>query len=231
MSDPVSIGAVLASVGALGSASFALVDVAKLGPKGGISNAGFGFVEKAVGLFLSAQSGQPAIVAANARLLGMLHGLWINGAPLLHQKAIAKSLIKLRLAEHTAAGYADATGIDPLPLAEAAACMAAGRSFNDVQSNALGRFDVELTALLDEAYQRADQRYRNLTKLLALVLSVILAGAGGWANAGAELAYLNTETMWRALLCGILAAPLAPVAKDAATRLAAGVRLAPAVTR
>lgn len=231
MSDPVSIGAVLASVGALGGASFALVDLAKLGPRGGISNAGFGFVKKAVGLFLSAQSAQPAIVAANARLLGMLHGLWINGAPLVHQKAIAKSLIKLRLAEHTAAGYAQAAGIDPLYLAQAAACMATGSSFNDVQSNALGRFDVELTALLDEAYQRADQRYRNLAKLLALGVSLVLAGTGGWANAGAELAYFNTETMWRALLCGIFAAPLAPVAKDAASKLAAAVGAAPAVRR
>lgn len=231
MLEPVNIGAVLAAVGALGSASFALVDAAKLGSKGGISNAGFGFIEKAVGLFLEAGSEQPAIAAANARLLGMLHGLWINGAPLLHQKAVAKSLLKLRLAAHTAPGYAAATGIDPQALAGAAGCMAAGSSFSDLQSNALGRLDVELSAILDEAYQRADQRYRNLTKVLALCLSVLLGIGGNWAIAGAGVPYFNTEAMWRALLCGLLAGPLAPMAKDAASALAAGARLVQAVRR
>jgi hypothetical protein len=231
MSDPVSIGAVLAAVGALGSASFALVDAAKLGRKGGVSNAGFAFVEKAVGQFLPAGSPLPAIVDANLRLLSMLHGLWINGAPLLHQKAVAKSLIKLRLAAHTAPGYAAATGNDPQQLLQAAACMAAGSDFSDAQSNALGRFDVELSAILDEAYQRADQRYRNVTKVLALCLSVLLAIGGNWAIAGAGPAYFNTETMWRAVLCGILAGPMAPIAKDAAGALAEGARLLQALRR
>ena len=44
-----------------------------------------------------------------------------------------------------------------------------------VEAAARGRFDLILTTALDQAYQRADQRYRNWCKALAIPLSVILA--------------------------------------------------------
>jgi hypothetical protein len=42
-----------------------------------------------------------------------------------------------------------------------------------------GRFDAALTFILDEAYQRADQKYRNKTKVAAGIIAVILALIGG----------------------------------------------------
>lgn len=224
MSDPVTVAGMASAIATLASAAFALVDAAKLGPKGGVSQAGFGFVEKAVALFLPPQHSNPAIVAANARVLDVLHGLWINGAPIVEQKAVAKSLLKLRLAAHTAGDFAAATGVESGQLAAVAGHMDSGTAFNEAQANAHGRFDVELSAVLDAAYQHADQRYRNLMRVLALGLSTLLALHGGWALAG-DAPYFGTEAMWRAVLCGVLAAPLAPVAKDGASLLAAAAKL------
>lgn len=231
MSDTVSIGAVLSAISALGAASPALVDAAKLGARGGISNAGFGYIEQAVQRLFAAAGADPALAETGRKLLETLHGMWINGAPLEQQKAIAKSLIKLRLDAATAAGFGAATGVAPALLAQVAANMSGGAGFSEAEINALGRFDIELTALLDHGYHRADQRYRNLTKVLAGAAAVALAVAGGWSIEGASMAYFGSVAMWRAVLCGLLATPLAPLIKDCTSAVAAGASLAQTLKR
>ena len=41
------------------------------------------------------------------------------------------------------------------------------------------RFDMIVTTLLDETYQRSDQVYRNWTRAIAAVFAIVLALAGG----------------------------------------------------
>jgi hypothetical protein len=220
------LGSVALAVGALGTASFALVDSTKIGRKGGISNSGFGFIQDAVHEFLLPGPG------GADRLLGMLHGHWINGSALADQKAIAKSLIKLALAPDTAAVYARATRVDAEVLTEVAKNMVTGEPLSPQQANALGRFDLALTARLDEAYQRADQKYRNSARLFASLVSVVLALVGGWTVASSEGApFLGTPDMAIAVLCGLLAVPFAPIAKDLASALQAGVKVAQTVRK
>jgi hypothetical protein len=232
--DPNDLGGIVAAIGALGTASFALVDATKIGRSGGVSNSGFGFIEAAVRpLFPGARRKSPPPGSEDAaKLLGILHANWINGAALADQKAIAKALIKLRLTESTAAGFASATDVSPKVLTEVAKSMAAGTALTPEQANALGRFDIALTAMLDEGYQRADQRYRNSAKVLASIAAMLLALAGGWAVAGTDAAsYFGTAFMWKALLCGLLAIPLAPISKDLTSALAAGVKVAQAIRK
>ncbi len=93
-------------------------------------------------------------------------------------------------------------------------------ALTDVEKNALGRFDLALTSLLDAAYQHADQRYRNRAKIVATFVSVVLAVIGGVSTGDAD------KMLWQWVLAGLLATPLAPMAKDLASALQAGVKAA-----
>jgi len=228
--DPNEIGNLIAAIGALGTASFALVDATKIGRNGGVSNSGFAFIEGAVRTFLPSAARKKNADAMN--VLDVLHGNWINGSALGDQKAIAKSLIKLRLAEDTAESFAKATDVDRNVLAAVAKAMRSGTALTPEQTNALGRFDLALTAILDDGYQHADQRYRNSAKMLASVAAVVLAVAGGWAVVGGAAAdYFGSGMLWKAVLCGLLAIPLAPVTKDLTSALQAGVKVAQAIRK
>jgi len=216
------LGSIVLSVGALGTAAFGLVDIAKFLPNGGISNAGFAFIEAAVRQLLPD-------AAAASMTLDNLHGNWINGRPLEDQKAIAKSLLKLQLSPATANGFAAATQVDAAVLAGVAGNMTTGASLTPEQINVLGRFDLTLTAMLDAGYQHADQRYRNASKFLAMILAVLLALFGGWAISSDTAGFFGSAEMWQVIVCGLLATPLAPISKDLASALQAGVKVAQAV--
>ncbi len=216
-----NVGNIVAAIGALGTASFGLVDASKAFG-GGASRVGFGFIENAIRPFCHDR-------ADRRRLTGTLRGNWINGTALGEQKAIAKSLVKLRLSPGNAAAFATATGMDAGGLQSVARKIASQQPMDPAEADAFGRFDLGLTALLDDAYNHADQRYRNMAKLIATIVSVVLAIVG--------LVIINPEH-WReprdlalAALCGLIATPLAPIAKDLASALQAGVKVAQTVVR
>jgi hypothetical protein len=141
------------------------------------------------------------------------------------QQAIAKSLVKLRLTTSTATALANATSVDGNQLAELAKKLTTGESMTPAESNQLGRFDLELTALLDQAYQRADQCYRNTCKSVAMIFSIALAAIGAYA-----LGFDRFEPEWcLCILAGLLATPLAPMTKDLTSALTAGVKVAQSI--
>jgi hypothetical protein len=96
------------------------------------------------------------------------------------------------------------------------------------ESDCFGRFDLALTASLDDAYNHADQRYRNAAKLIAMVVAIVLAIAGLLIINPGDL---NFRDLALAILCGLLATPLAPIAKDVASALQAGVKVAQTVVK
>jgi len=229
--DMASLGSVMTAIGALGLAAFALVDTTKTLPGGGVSNFGFAFVEAAVKLFVVPAPDSASAADQTGSLLYTLHANWIGGMAAPDQKAVAKSLIKLRLTPETAAQYAAVTQVEPQALAQVAQRMTTGAALDAQQGNALGRFDLALTAILDAAYQRADQRYRNASRSVAALASVALAGFGGYVVNDPQLAYAGSPQMWLALFCGVLAVPLAPISKDLTSALSAGVKLAQTLRR
>lgn len=224
------ISSLMAAIGGLGTASFSLVDATKVGPNGGISNAGFGLIERSVAqLFPSASRTTSPASSDERRLLDNLHANWINGVALADQKSAAKTLIKNRLSPDTARTFAAAaTTVDAKTLAEAAALIAKGAPLTPEHNDVLARFDVYLTAVLDEGYQRADQRYRNWSRVLALIFAIVLAVVGGLAiyAEGSIVDYFRSGKIWVAVICGVIATPLAPVSKDLTSALAACVKLA-----
>lgn len=204
-----NIGNVIAAIAALGTASMGLVDALKVFGRFGPSNIGFGDIRAQLTPFLPAQA---AGAYNSAMLLQTLRANWINGVDKSQQKAKAKSLIHLGLTKGNAAGLAAAAGVDPGALQSVAAKTAAGDTVTTQELNVVGQFDAILSAVLDAAYERADQKYRNFCKALATVIAVALSLIA---------ANFMQANFIAALIAGIAAVPLAPVSKDLVTTLQA----------
>jgi hypothetical protein len=77
-------------------------------------------------------------------------------------------------------------------------------------------------AVLDVAYERGEQLYRNGSKAAAMVVSTILAIFSGWIfRRDSGWAYFGSANFALSAIVGIAATPLAPVAKDLASSLQA----------
>ncbi|MBY5406328.1 hypothetical protein [Rhizobium leguminosarum] len=205
------LGNILAAASAIGTTSFGLVDSTKAF-RGGISNAGFGHIRTAINGF------RPALAVINpADPFQTMKANWLNGVPKDDQKAIAKSLVRLGITPTTAADLATAApGIDATLFAAAATKVNAGEVLTEQEINMLGRFDAILDARMDAGFERADQFYRNASKLLAAAISIVLSIAGVIViQQGAP----TSSDFFLALLVGLFATPLAPMAKDISSAL------------
>jgi len=214
---------VIAAIGGLGTAAFGVVDATK--PLTGVNHIGFGGIRAAVRRLTPSAAGPGVSGMPQDKILATLEANWMNGTDVGSQKAIAKSLIKLNLNAGNASAVAAATGVDPNALTAIATSIANGTPLNSSESDVYGRFDLIVTALLDEAYQRGDQIYRNWTRALAALAAVLLAIAGGYMLNGAAGAkeLWSAKDFWTSVLVGLLATPLAPVAKDLSSALATAV--------
>jgi len=207
---------IITAIGGLGTAAFGLVEATKVF-WGGVNHIGFKGIRKAVTPLIP--SGANAL--APQKIIATLEANWFNGTDLGSQKAIAKSLIKLNLSPANAPALAAETGVDPAVLTAVATSIAAGTPLKPAQSDVYARFDFIVTALLDEAYQRSDQTYRNGTKAWAMLFSILLALGGGFVLHNGNP--WNLDDAVEILVVGLLATPLAPIAKDLSTALATAV--------
>jgi len=214
----VDIVSTVAAAGGLGTAAMGLVDASKAF-WGGPSNFGFGYVADALDPFLAPLVGSsPGF--SKAQILRTLKANWLNGVAKADQKAKAKSLIHLGLTTGSALGLANAAGVNGTKLQSLAQKTADGLNVSQDEINVLGQFDAVLSAALDAAYERGDQKYRNAAKLLAMVVATVMGGVGGWIVFKDDL---TTTNMVLSLLVGVVATPLAPAAKDVVSSLQAAV--------
>jgi hypothetical protein len=208
-------GSTIAAIGALGTAAYGLVDATKV-YRGGVSNVGFRFIRDAVEPFRPAfelvNPDDPyAVVLAN----------WLNGVAKDIQKATVKSLIRLGLTPTTASLLAAAVpSVDAAVLTAAAANIAAGLPLTPQHINELGRFDAILDARMDTGFERADQKYRNVAKVLAACFAILLAITGAWWLEGKAF---NGGDLAIAFFVGLIATPIAPIAKDLSSALSTAV--------
>jgi hypothetical protein len=208
----------LSAAAGLGTAAMGLVDAAKAFA-GGPSNFGFGYIETALKPFLVPAAGG-ATAFGTSEILRTLKANWLNGVPKTDQKAKAKALIHLVLTQGSAALLAAAAGVDAATLTSLARKTATGVPATADEINALGQFDAVLSAVLDAAYERADQQYRNACKVLATLVATVLGLVGGWFIYQPHFGFTQFVISF---VVGISAAPLAPVAKDVASSLQAAV--------
>jgi hypothetical protein len=237
-----SLTQITLAIGALGTAAFGFVDATKA-IFGGPSNFGyFGIKKRMKSLLL--ESATPAASPPTAAVPGAaptaaaspglswdeiastLYANWINGMASSDQKAVAKAFVKLRFNPTTAKAFADLTGVDSTLLTSVAnkVSTAAPLSLNEADVN--GRFDLALSTMIDCAYQRGDQIYRNMSKVTAAVFAIALAVVANHHGIDGK-----SIPDWQALLVGAIATPLAPVAKDAASALQAASQALQAVRR
>ena len=230
---PANLPQVISAIGGLGTAAFGLLEALKpVIP--GINHIGFARIGKTVACLTPNEPGArpPMNALPQKNITDSLVANWINGVDVSSQKAIAKSLIKLHLSPGNSAELALRTNVDPALLQEVAACIVSGTPLTQQQGDAYARFDLIVTATLDEVYQHADQVYRNWTRALAAVIAVVLAFVGGWSlEATGFSAYVHSPEMGQALLIGLLATPLAPIAKDLSSALAASVNTMQAIRK
>jgi hypothetical protein len=220
---------IITAIGGLGTAAFGLVDAAKAA-FGFINRIGLKHIQETVAGLAPDQSGvdqngvglptKPVNSLPRKNILETVEANWVNGTDVASQKAIAKSLIKLHLSEGNAATLAAKTNVDPVMLTTVAAKTIAGTPLLPAESDVFSRFDLIVTAMLDEAYQISDQVYRNWTRALAATVAILLAVAGGWSLEGINFA---PKELALSVLVGLLATPLAPIAKDLASALQSAV--------
>ncbi|MFZ1087180.1 MAG: hypothetical protein WAN35_19630 [Terracidiphilus sp.] len=222
---------VITAIGGLGTAAFGLVDAAKASFSG-INRMGLKHIHEVVSELTpeGASSGVPVNALPQSNILESVEANWVNGTDLGSQKAIAKSLVKLHLSSANATAVAVKTSVDPVMLTSVASKIVAGEPFSQAESDAYSRFDLIVTALLDEAYQLSDQVYRNSTRVLAAGVAVALALTGGWSLVGTAQFWHSSDPVL-ALLVGLLATPLAPIAKDLSSALVAAVNAMQAVKK
>jgi hypothetical protein len=212
--DITTIVEIIGAAGALGTAATGLVDTTKLF-NGGVSNAGYAIIEQQLQPFDALLSAIPGRAA-----YATIYGLWINGAAIEDQKAKVKALIKLGFSPATVPAMSTATGLPAAALAPLAANIASGTDLGAAQVNIYGQLDAILSAVIDAAYERADQRYRNAAKFLAAAIAIVLALIGGYAvtPTGGSFNWLLYAVI------GAVATPLAPVAKDITTAINTAVQ-------
>jgi len=218
------LGAALAGLGALSTAAFGLLDSTKAF-WGGASNIGAGHIRTAMTPFA------PALDSA----LGadgwwpVLRAHWVAGVAKSDQKAKAQALIKLGLNSANAPQIAVASHVDAGALTTAVLKLERGTKLTDADLNVLGRMNATIDALLDAAFEAADQQYRNWCRLLAGLICLFLAFAAWllWKATTGE----STPSLWAALAVGLLAVPLAPVAKDLTSALSTAMNALKAAKR
>jgi len=130
-----------------------------------------------------------------------------------------------------------AGGTSPAAAGAATAATEDDTSLTPAELDAYGRFDVMLSTSIDRAYNQADQRYRNWAKVLACFVAIVLAeiaafiyqhnGLGSWS--ALRLSGIFHAPYIYAFLVGLLATPLAPIAKDVATAISTAAKAFKAV--
>jgi len=211
-----AVVAAITAVGALGTAASGLVDSTKAF-WGGVSNVGFGKIKAALEPY------QAALSAAQSDWTDTIRASWINGMAMDDQKSAAKSLIRLGLSTDNAEALAAASHVNPDALTVVITAIDTGAALTPDQVNLLGRFNAGIDATMDGAFELADQQYRNASKILAAAFSLILAVVAGWLVDGGHLDQLFYPDLGEAILAGLIAVPLAPVAKDLTSSLQAAV--------
>jgi len=206
----------IAAIGALGTAAFGIVDASKSALPF-INHIGLSHIKKTIDLLTPGPAGVNSL--GRRLILDTVEANWINGADLGRQKCTAVTLIQGHLIAANAQGMAQNTNVDSATLQAIVADTLAGLTLSPEETAVQCRFDLIVNTLIDEAYQRADEKYRNGTRSLAACVAVLLAFVGGWVLLGGR--FWELDHVACALLVGLLAVPLAPMAKDVSSALAA----------
>jgi hypothetical protein len=208
------VGTIVAAAGALGTACFGIVEALKWTPLG---EAGFGQITKLLGPDLLGA----LQVAYGAQYEKLLRAQYRQDSQ--QQTLIGKSLrqgVRLGLTPSNAAAIATYVGtVTPAALLNATASVASGAALGAADQNAIGRFEMAVDARIDSALSQAQDVYLGTIRCAAALLAIGIAeGVQGM------LGTASVTNHFGALLVGLVAVPLAPVANDVVAALQAATK-------
>lgn len=200
-----SLPDLLLSTGALGTASFGIVEASKWLSL--VGEAGFASAHARLGSLTATLS-----VAYGTDYETMLRSQYRGD-----QRELARTLrqgVRVGLTAANAAAVCSFLGsIDGARLSAAVARAQSGAELSVEERSLIGRYELAADARIDAALAVANADYAGTTRILASAVSLIIAVATQRAL-GDEAVSLTT-----AILVGIAAVPLAPIAKDLASAL------------
>ena len=192
-----NIGTIIVATGALGTAAFGIVEALKWTRLG---EAGFGAILAVLGPIV--QLIQTAYGPDYERLLrAQYRGDARDLTRIIRQGA------RVGLTPENATRAAEFLGmVDGASLAEAARQVGQGQELTAQLRNVLGRFELAVDARIDAALMLAQNQYVGATRGSASIIAILIAIIVGM--------YLGKENFVQAILVGVAAVPLAPIAKD-----------------
>lgn len=199
--------AILAT-GALGTAAFGVVEALKFTPLG---NAGFGVAIRQMGSLLEALQ-----VAYGDEYRDLLRGQYRSEDRELLGRTLRQG-VRVGITDLNTERIAKFLGsMDTAQLASAIRAAEAGTDLTSAQRNIIGRFELAADARIDAALTLARARYVDSARVAASVVALTLALVVG--------ANMPDVTMIQALIVGLAAVPLAPIAKDVASGIQAAAK-------
>ncbi len=244
------VSGAITAMGALGLAAFALVDAMKAWP-GGFSNVGFRHIRDGCQPFTAALSngaGKRTGSSGDANTATweeLLRAQWRNGRDKDAQKGLVRALVRIGLTDGQTDDIARFCNVDVDKMNALVKKLKLGGDPTIEEGNMLGRIDAVIGFQIDAAFERADQRYRNVARTTAGGVAILLGIGGAFLiNVGCDATTTDGaaatcasavgdqvwwRTLWLGVAAGILAVPIAPIAKDLTSSLSAAVTAVKAV--
>lgn len=199
------IGTVILAAGVLGTAAFGIVEALKWWPY--IGEIGFGKILEMLGpvkLALAVAYGQKYEKLLRAQYRG-------------DSSELARTIrqgVRVGLTVENAAQMARFLGVvEADSLRQAAHLVQTGDQFEDATlRNVLGKFELAVDTRIDAALTLAQNQYAAGMKVLASIVALIIALFVYFTAPG-------QVSLLQAILVGLIAVPIAPVAKDLVTAL------------
>jgi hypothetical protein len=208
------LSTIIAAAGVLGTACFGIVEALKWTALG---RAGFGRIVAYLGPELLGA----LQIAYGAQYRKLLVAQYREDSQ--QQTAVAKTLrqgVRLGLTATNAEALATFLGtVEPKALLAAVNKIAAGSDLATGDRGAIGRFEAAVDARIDSALSRAKDVYLGTIRMAASGLAIVLSEV-----AERVLGPASHLTWVGALLVGIVAVPLAPVANDLVAALQAATK-------
>ncbi|OFX12050.1 MAG: hypothetical protein A2516_05705 [Alphaproteobacteria bacterium RIFOXYD12_FULL_60_8] len=213
--DPTGIGTLVLAAGALGTAAFGIVDTLKFTKVGAL---GFGSVMKSLGM-----TSEALMIAYGKDYRELLEAQYRKDRTQGDLRRTLRQGVRVGMTPKSTMNMAKAIGFpDEEGIAEVARKIQEGEEFTDKDNRTLGKFELAIDARIDAALAMADEQYSSKIRIVASVVSVFLAFVAALAldleiNPG-----MMDFGLWiKAVIVGIVAVPLAPMAKDVAKGLQA----------
>jgi hypothetical protein len=200
------LGTIVLAAGALGTAAFGIVEGFKWTSLG---EAGFGKLLDLLGALR-----EPLRVSYGPQFEALLRGEYRGDRQdfirVLRQGA------RVGLTPENAPAIAAQLGsVSPNELVDAATAVQQGRELTAAQRNIIGRFELAADTRVDAALTMALSQYAGANRITASLVAIIVAVVVG--------IYLEAN-MVLAVVVGIAAIPLAPIAKDVASAIQAATQ-------